>query len=145
MGVSRASSSVKMQGSGTDFVGHLWLLWPAANPGVLHSASCSKPAAGRDERGGLIPHFGRYVPWQSEKWGVSRASSSVKMQGSGTDFVGNLWLLWPAANPGVLHSASCSKPAAGRDERGGGHSSHILVGTHMCRGKVKNGGLQSEL
>ena len=75
----------------------------------------------------LTPHFGSYVPRQSEKWGGSGASSSVKMGVSGTDFVGIkgggsleldiiivknvhalpmdgcVWLaLWPDANPGAL-------------------------------------------
>ena len=40
------------------------------------------------------------------KNGGSRASSSVKMRVSGTDFVGCIWLaLWPAVTPGCCPNA----------------------------------------
>ena len=83
--------------------------------------------------GGTHPKFGRYVPWQSEKWGApeqlewkmrgSGARSRVKMRVSGTDFVGCVWLaLWPAANPRALPECfafglAAARPAMGGNER----------------------------
>ena len=58
--------------------------------------------------GSLTPNFGRYVPWQSEKWGALELT------------VGDIRLaLWPAAaNPGVQSiQAGCSKPAVGGDKK----------------------------
>ena len=67
--------------------------------------------ATRGGRGALFPHFGRYVPRQSEKWGL-RSELDRENGGllSGTDFIdivkngnalpmdGRVWLaLWPAA------------------------------------------------
>ena len=50
--------------------------------------------------GALTPHFGRYMPRQSAKWGarseLERENGGLRL--SGTDFVGRVWLaLWPAA------------------------------------------------
>ena len=51
--------------------------------------------------GGLTPHFGRYVPRQSEKLGAPEGARAWN-GGLRSWLVGRVWLaLWPAANPGL--------------------------------------------